>query len=508
MIVLVVLDGWGISPKKKGNAIACAHIPHMEYLTQNCSFTTLVPYGEAVGLPDRQMGNSEVGHLNLGAGRIVYQDYTRISKAIRDKTFFQNPALMAAMHNAREKKTVLHLLGLVSDGGVHSHITHLYALLKMAKRERVDKVFIHAILDGRDTPPQSAKTYVEQLEEFIKKRKVGKIATVAGRYYSMDRDKRWERTKKAYDAMVFLKGVEADSAVQAVEEAYGRSENDEFASPTIIVKKAVEPGDSLISFNFRPDRIRQITHAFLDKEFPYFERKLLPVFYVCMTEYEKTIDAPIAFPPHYSTNTLGEVISQKGVRQLRIAETEKYAHVTFFFNGGDEKRFPGEERILVQSPKVATYDLKPEMSAYEVTEKVTREIRSGKYKFVLLNYANPDMVGHTGVFEAAKKAVEVVDECVGKVVEAVAETKGTLIVTSDHGNAEMMVDKEGGAHTAHTTNPVPLIIVSDKKYLLRKGILADVAPTILDILGWEKPEEMSGKSLIQKDFKSNLQKTS
>jgi 2,3-bisphosphoglycerate-independent phosphoglycerate mutase len=497
MIVLVVLDGWGISTRKRGNAIALAHTPHMDYLTQNFSFTTLTPYGEAVGLPDNQMGNSEVGHLNMGAGRIVYQDYTRINKTLRDKTFFQNPVLLSALRNAREKASSLHLFGLVSDGGVHSHMSHLFALLRMAKKERVGSVFIHAILDGRDTPPRSAKSYLSQLEEFMGKRRVGMIATVSGRYYSMDRDRRWERTKKAYDAMVFHEGYAAKSAIQAVEDAYARGENDEFVSPTIVSGRVVESGDSVVCFNFRPDRVRQMTHAFLDREFPHFKRNPLDIFYVCMTEYEKDIEAPVAFPPCYLINTLGEVIAKQGLRQLRIAETEKYAHVTFFFNGGDERKFAGEDRILIPSPKVATYDLKPEMSAYEVTERVIKEIESGKYVFVLLNYANPDMVGHTGILEAARKAIETVDECMGRVHDAVSRVGGTLIITSDHGNAEMMVDEEGGTHTAHTTNRVPLIIVSERKYTLAKGKLGDIAPTILDILGWEKPQEMTGVSLIK-----------
>jgi 2,3-bisphosphoglycerate-independent phosphoglycerate mutase len=497
MIVLVVLDGWGISTKKKGNAIALANTPHMDYLTQNFSFTTLASYGEAVGLPDNQMGNSEVGHLNIGAGRIVYQDFTRINKAIRDKSFFQNSVFLSALRNTKEKTSSLHLFGLVSDGGVHSHMSHLFALLRMAKKEKVGSVFIHAILDGRDTPPRSAKLYLSQLEEFMGERKVGAIATVSGRYYSMDRDRRWERTKKAYDAMVFHDGYATKSATQAVEDAYARGENDEFVSPTIVSGKVVESGDSVVCFNFRPDRVRQMTHAFLDREFPYFKRNPLDIYYVCMTEYEKDIKAPIAFPPRYLMNTLGEVIAKHDMRQLRIAETEKYAHVTFFFNGGDERRFAGEDRILIPSPKVATYDLKPEMSAYEVTERVIREIESGKYGFVLLNYANPDMVGHTGILEAARKAIETVDECMGKVYEAVSRAGGTLIVTSDHGNAEMMVDGEGRIHTAHTTNRVPLIIVSERKYTLAKGKLGDISPSILDILGWEKPQEMTGISLIK-----------
>lgn len=505
--VLVVLDGWGLGQENKSNAIYLAQKPNYDYLIANYPSTTLQSSGEDVGLPEGQMGNSEVGHLNIGSGRIVYQELTRINKAVREGSIKSNPVLLETMEYAREQKKSLHLMGLLSDGGVHSHITHLEVLVKMAKELGLDRVYIHAFLDGRDVPPNSALDYIVPLEKKLEELQIGKIATVSGRYYAMDRDQRWERTALAYKAMVDGEGVKATMAGMAVEQSYDLRVSDEFVEPTVIVDKTgnpvgmVEPGDAVIFYNFRADRARQITRAFVDEDFNGFvrEKGYLNVRYVCMTQYDAEIQAPVAFPPQDLENTLGEVLSAAGKKQLRIAETEKYAHVTFFFNGGVEEANEGEDRILIPSPQVATYNLKPEMSAYQVTETVVEKILSKKYDFILINYANPDMVGHTGFMDAAVKAVEVVDECIGQVYNAVKEVGGSLIITADHGNAETMEDEQGKPQTAHSCNPVPLILVDDdlKTAELREGgSLRDIAPTVLALLGMEKPNEMTGSNLI------------
>jgi 2,3-bisphosphoglycerate-independent phosphoglycerate mutase len=504
-ILLVVLDGWGMNPRREGNAIALARTPNMDELWERYPHTVLQASGEAVGLPAGQMGNSEVGHLNLGAGRIVYQEFTRISKAIREGDFFQNLVLLEGIARARAGSGCLHLLGLISDGGVHSHLDHLVALLELAKGQKLERVFIHAFLDGRDTPPRSGRDYLRRLQGELDRIGVGKIATVMGRYYAMDRDNRWERVEKAYAAMVEGQGRLARDAVLAIEQAYAEGETDEFVLPTVITEGSgpvgpIGDGDGVICFNFRADRVREITRALALPNFSGFPRPHPPhlASYVCMTEYDETFDLPIAFPPQHLTRILAEEISRRSLLQLRIAETEKYAHVTFFFNGGVERVFPFEERCLIPSPKVATYDLQPEMSAFLVTEEVERRIAEGKYRFVLLNFANPDMVGHTGILEAAIQAVEAVDRCLGRVVSAAGERGGIVLVTADHGNAEQMVDYETGSpHTAHTTNPVPFLLIQDRSpFRLREGILADVAPTILQLWGWEQPPEMEGRSLL------------
>lgn len=506
-LVLMILDGWGINVRSEGNAVEKAKTPNFDRLIRHFPSTTLKASGLAVGLPEGQMGNSEVGHLNLGAGRIVYQDFTRISQDIKNGDFFENKVLKSGMLKVARPKNSLHLMGLLSDGGVHSHIDHLKALIKMAKDLGLKKVFVHAFLDGRDVPPANAAIYFNQLEDYMQDVGIGQIATVSGRYYAMDRDKRWERTEKAYNALVFGEGLKAKTPLEALEKSYAGGNTDEFVIPTVIVDESetpistVQPGDSIIFFNFRPDRARQLSYAFCDDDFKAFPRKRgrIPVNYVCMTQYDAEIkNAQIAYQPQALDNIFAEVISKAGLRQLRIAETEKYAHVTFFFNGGEEKAYPGEDRILIPSPKVATYDLKPEMSAYEVTQEVIKQIERDEYDVIIMNYANPDMVGHTGVFGAAKKAVETVDGCTGKVQKAVAEKEGTLIITADHGNAEKMTDYETGQpHTAHTDDEVPFILISDRNYRLRPGKLADVAPTMLQILGIEKPEQMTGQSLIE-----------
>jgi 2,3-bisphosphoglycerate-independent phosphoglycerate mutase len=507
-LALIILDGWGITEKSEGNAIAAADTPNYDRLLANYPHSALGASGEGVGLPDGQMGNSEVGHLNIGAGRIVYQELTRISKAISEKTFFENEVLLAAMAHARSNGAALHLAGLLSDGGVHSHNTHLYALLEMAKEQGVDKVYVHALLDGRDVPPANAREYIEDLEKRFIEIGVGVIATVMGRYYAMDRDKRWDRVERAYNAMVFGEGLKATLASGAVAQSYEKGETDEFVQPTVIIDKSgapvatVKDGDAMIFYNFRPDRAREITRAFVDDDFDGFTRKpgFPKIHYVCMTQYDKTIEAPVAFKPQVLTNTLGEVLSKNGLQQLRIAETEKYAHVTFFFNGGVEPPNPGEDRQLIPSPRVATYDLKPEMSAYEVTDAVLEEINRHKYDVIILNYANPDMVGHTGVMEAAVKAVAVIDECLGRVVDAVLAKDGRVLVTADHGNAEQMVDPDDGQpYTAHTTNPVPLIYIdkANQTASLEAGRLEDIAPTMLMLLGIDQPAEMTGRNLIR-----------
>ena len=498
-LVLMILDGFGIAPAE-GNAIAAAKHPNMDKIFAENPHTQIGASGMDVGLPDGQMGNSEVGHTNIGAGRIVYQELTRITKSAQDGDMDKNEALLKAMNNAKDNGKALHFMGLLSDGGVHSHNTHLYALLEMAKRVGVEKVFVHCFMDGRDVPPSSGKDYVKELMDKLEEIGVGKIATVMGRYYAMDRDNRWERVEKAYAAMVYGEGEQAECPLCAMQNSYDKEVTDEFVVPTVV--KGAEPiseGDSVIFYNFRPDRAREITRTLVDPDFTGFERKkgFFPLTYVCMTQYDATMpNVDVAYKPESLTNTFGEYISNKGLTQLRIAETEKYAHVTFFFNGGVEKQYPGEDRILVKSPAVATYDLQPEMSAYEVTDKMVEAVKSGKYDALILNYANCDMVGHTGVFEAAVKAVEAVDTCVGRVVKAVKEMGGCVLLTADHGNADKMVDEDGEPFTAHTTNPVPFCVINHPCQLREGGRLADIAPTMLKILNLEQPAEMTGESII------------
>lgn len=504
--VLMILDGYGLNDKTEANAVAEANTPVMDGLMKDYPFVKGYASGLSVGLPDGQMGNSEVGHLNMGAGRIVYQDLTKITKMIQDGDFFENSELLKACKNAKDNNSALHLYGLLSDGGVHSHISHLYGLLELAKKEGLDKVYVHCFLDGRDTPPASGKGYVEELEEKMKEIGVGKVASVMGRYYVMDRDNRWDRVELAYKAMVKGEGLAADSAVEAVANSYADDKTDEFVLPTLVMENGapvatIKDGDSIIFFNFRPDRAREITRCFCAEDFDGFDRgDRVKTTYVCFTEYDVTIpNKSIAFPKTEITNTLGEFLAAKGLKQARIAETEKYAHVTFFFNGGVEEPNEGEERILVKSPKVATYDLQPEMSAFTVCDKLCEAIRSDKYDVIIINFANPDMVGHTGVEAAAIKAVEAVDACVGKAVEAIKEVDGQMFICADHGNAEQLLDYETKApFTAHTTNPVPFILVNaDPKYKLREdGVLADIAPTLIELMGLEKPQEMTGTSLL------------
>ena len=505
LTMLMILDGFGKNPNKEGNAIELANTPNIDELMKKNPTTTIYTSGLAVGLPEGQMGNSEVGHTNIGAGRIVYQELTRITKSIEDGDFFSNQELVAAIENCQKNNSKLHIMGLLSDGGVHSHMRHLFAVLELAKRKGFEDVYVHCFLDGRDTPPASAEGYILKLEEKMKEKGVGKIATIAGRFYAMDRDKRWQRVQKAYDAMVKGEGVKSTSAEMAIEASYQKEVFDEFVEPTVIYSgdkpiAKIENNDSVIFFNFRPDRAREITRTLVDKDFSDFETEKLNLYFVCFTQYDETMpNVHIAFKPTVLKNTFGEYISNNGLTQLRIAETEKYAHVTFFFNGGNEKQYPGEDRILIPSPKVETYDMKPEMSAYEVTEKVLEQIENEKYNAIILNFANPDMVGHTGSLDAAIKAVEAIDECVGKIVKAVEKVNGVLLITADHGNAEQMIDyKTGEPHTAHTTNPVPLILVGMEDVKLKEGKLADLAPTMLDIMGLAKPEEMTGESLIEK----------
>lgn len=508
-VVLMILDGYGLNSKTEGNAVAQAKTPVMDKLMKEYPFVKGNASGMAVGLPDGQMGNSEVGHLNMGAGRIVYQELTRITKEIQDGTFFENPALLDAVNNCKKNNSALHLFGLLSDGGVHSHITHLYGLLELAKRNGLEKVYVHCFLDGRDTPPASGKGYAEDLEAEMKKIGVGEIASVMGRYYAMDRDNNYDRVKLAYDALTKGEGLKAVSGPVGIQESYDRDETDEFVKPTVVEKDGkpvatIKDGDSVVFFNFRPDRAREITRAFCDDEFKGFDReKRLALTYVCFSDYDPTIpNKEVAFHKIAVTNTFGEWLAAGGMTQARIAETEKYAHVTFFFNGGVEEPNKGEDRVLVNSPKdVATYDLKPEMSAYQVCDKLTEAIRSDKYDVIIINFANPDMVGHTGVEAAAIKAVEAVDECVGKAVEAIKEVDGVLFICADHGNAEQLVDYETGApFTAHTTNQVPFILVNyDEAYTLKEGgCLADIIPTLIEIMGKEQPAEMTGKSLLIK----------
>ena len=505
-VMLMILDGFGINENTDGNAVKQANTPNIDKLMKKYPTTEMYTSGLKVGLPEGQMGNSEVGHTNIGAGRIIYQELTKITKSIEDGDFFTIPEFTEAIENCKKYNSKLHILGLVSDGGVHSHIRHLYGLLEMAKRRDFENVYVHCFLDGRDTPPASGDGYIMQLEEKMKEKGIGKIASISGRYYAMDRDKRWERIKKCYDVLVKGEGNKATSATIAIENSYQKEVFDEFVEPTVICNgetpiATIKEHDSIIFFNFRPDRARQITRTLVDKDFKEFETEKMDTYFVCFTNYDETMpNVKIAFKKEPIVNTFGEVVSKNGLTQLRIAETEKYAHVTFFFNGGEEKQYPGEDRILVPSPKVATYDLQPEMSAYEVTKNVVNAINSEKYNAIILNYANPDMVGHTGSLQAAIKAVEAVDECVGKVVEAMLAHDGTILITADHGNCEQMIDyTTGEPHTAHTTSPVPLILVSNNENLkVQSGKLADLAPTLLEILGIDKPEEMTGESIIVK----------
>ena len=498
---LIIMDGFGISASQAAgdNAIAAANTPNLDKLFGENPCCRLSASGLDVGLPDGQMGNSEVGHTNIGAGRVVFQDLPRITLDIAEGGFFRNPAYVSAMDACKEKGTALHLYGLLSDGGVHSHIEHLFAMLRMAKERGLTKVFVHCFLDGRDVPPSSGKSFVERLQAKMAELAVGQIATVMGRFYAMDRDNRWERVERAYAAMVYGEGpFEADPAA-AVQKSYDAGVTDEFVEPMVCAEgAAISEGDSIIFFNYRPDRAREITRTLVDPDFTGFERKkgFFPVQYVCTTEYDATMpNVSVAYPREKLSNIFGEYISQKGLTQLRIAETEKYAHVTFFFNGGVEQTFPGEDRCLIPSPKVATYDLQPEMSAAEVTAEAVSRIESGKYDVVILNFANCDMVGHTGVYQAAIKAAEAVDAGVGKVVEATLKMGGVAIITADHGNAEHMVEQDGSPFTAHTTNLVPCCLVG-RPVTLRDGRLADLAPTMLDLMGLEQPAEMTGETLI------------
>ena len=502
-VILMILDGFGVGleAEKRGDAIKAAKKPNIDKLFAENPVTKIGASGLDVGLPDGQMGNSEVGHTNIGAGRIVYQELTRITKSIEDGEFFENEALLKAVDNAAQEGKALHIMGLLSNGGVHSHNTHMYAIVELAKKKGVKNVYVHAFLDGRDVPPTSGKDFVEECANKLKEIGLGKIATVMGRYYAMDRDNRWDRVEKAYSAMVYGEGNKACCPVKAVEDSYANDVTDEFVVPTVCEENAtVKPGDSIVFFNFRPDRAREITRTFVDPEFKGFERKngFFPLTYVCMTQYDASMpNVEVAFKPQSLKNTIGEYISNKGMTQLRIAETEKYAHVTFFFNGGVEQPYEGEDRILVKSPAVATYDLQPEMSAYEVTDKLVAAIKTGKYDMIILNYANCDMVGHTGVFEAAVKAVEAVDECVGKVVTAIREMDGVALITADHGNADKMIDTDGSPFTAHTTNLVPFCVVGYPCELREGGRLADIAPTMLKIMGLPQPAEMTGESIIK-----------
>ncbi|WP_293958859.1 2,3-bisphosphoglycerate-independent phosphoglycerate mutase [uncultured Fusobacterium sp.] len=501
-LMLMILDGWGINknPEQK-NAITAANPENFYRLQKEYPHSELEASGEAVGLPDGQMGNSEVGHLNIGSGRVIYQPLVEISKDIREGTFFENPVLKEAFEYAQKEGKPVHFGGLLSTGGVHSHIDHLFGLLMMAKKYGV-KAYIHAFLDGRDTPPESALDFIKTVEAKAAEIGAGEIATLSGRYYAMDRDKNWDRVQKAYDAMVYGKGNTAASAVEAIEKSYAEKVTDEFVIPTIVkAEGTIKKGDVFINFNFRPDRAREITRALNDKEFTGFEREYLGLKYYCMRQYDATIDAPVVYGEKDINNTFGEVISRAGLKQLRTAETEKYAHVTFFFNGGKEAQYEGEDRKLVASPKVATYDLQPEMSACGVTEGLMEALNSDTYDVIIINYANPDMVGHTGVFDAAVSAVKKIDLCLGKVAEKVLELDGTLLVTADHGNVELMEDPVTKIpFTAHTTNKVPFIMISNKykNYKLEDGKLSDIAPTMLEILGLDKPEDMNGHSLLVK----------
>ncbi|MFA9559551.1 2,3-bisphosphoglycerate-independent phosphoglycerate mutase [Evansella sp. AB-rgal1] len=505
---LIILDGFALRDVTQGNAVAHAKKPNFDRYWNEFPHATLTASGEAVGLPDGQMGNSEVGHLNIGAGRIVYQSLTRVNLAIREGDFFKNETFLNAMKHVKEKGTNLHLYGLLSDGGIHSHIQHMFALLELAKSEGIEKVFIHGFLDGRDVGPTSAEAFIRQTEEKLQELGVGQIATIQGRYYAMDRDKRWDRVEKSYRSMVYGEGLKYTSPVEALEDSYKNDIHDEFVLPTVITeadgetpRATIQDEDAVIFFNFRPDRAIQMSQVFTNKEFVGFDRgEAFPknLHYVCLTHFSETVEGYVAFEPANLDNTMGEVVSNAGLKQLRIAETEKYPHVTFFFSGGREEPFPGEERVLIDSPKVATYDLQPEMSAYEVTDALLAEINKDVHDVIVLNFANPDMVGHSGKLEPTVKAIEVVDECLGKIVDLILEKGGNAIITADHGNADMIANEDGSPMTAHTTNPVP-VIVTDKSIEIRTdGILGDLAPTMLEISGVEQPAEMTGKSLIKK----------
>ncbi len=500
-IALIIMDGYGINQNTEGNAIFEAKKPNLDKYFKECPNTVIQASGLDVGLPDGQMGNSEVGHTNIGAGRIVYQMLVKITKDIEDGTILKNEALLGAMNAAKESKKALHLMGLLSPGGVHSHNTHLYGLLDMAKKVGVEKVYVHTFLDGRDVPPSSAAEYMAELEEKIKEIGIGSIATISGRFYAMDRDNAWDRVEKAYAALVYGEGVQETDAVEAVKNSYANGVTDEFMLPTVVDKKGmVQDGDSVIFFNFRPDRARQLTRSFVDPEFKGFERRNdMKVKFVCMAQYDAEMpNVTVAYPPEELKMTFGEYVSKMNLTQLRIAETQKYAHVTFFFNGGEEKQFEGEDRILIKSPDVATFDMKPEMSAYEVCDAVVEAINADKYDVIILNYANCDMVGHTGIIPAAVEAVEAVDKCVGKMVDAILQKGGVACITAGHGNADQMIDPvTGGPFTAHTTNPVPFIVVGEDCELREGGRLADIAPTMLKLLGLPQPEEMTGESLIK-----------
>ncbi|SEN70005.1 2,3-bisphosphoglycerate-independent phosphoglycerate mutase [Lihuaxuella thermophila] len=505
-VLLCILDGFALREERYGNAVAQANKPNFDRFWNEYPHTTLKASGNAVGLPEGQMGNSEVGHLNIGAGRVVYQDLTRVTKSIEEGEFFENETFLNAIRHVREHNSQLHLYGLVSDGGVHSHIRHLFALLELAAKAKLDKVRVHAFLDGRDVAPDSAVRYIQELQDKMRELGVGKLATIQGRYYAMDRDKRWERTEKSYRAMVYGEGPKYTDPVQAIQESYEKSVYDEFVMPTVMVDENEQPvgliqdNDAIIFFNFRPDRAIQISLAFTNEDFRGFDRgpkRPENLYYVCLTHFSETVNGYVAYKPTNLDNTYGEVIAQHNLKQLRIAETEKYPHVTFFFSGGREEPFPGEERILIHSPKVATYDLKPEMSAYEVTEALLKEIEAEKHDTIILNFANPDMVGHSGKLEPTIRAVEAVDECLGKVVDLVLAKGGVAVITADHGNADMVMDEEGRPHTAHTTFPVPCIVTDKSVELRDDGILADLAPTLLHLMQLPQPKEMTGKSLIK-----------
>ncbi|MBO5383171.1 MAG: 2,3-bisphosphoglycerate-independent phosphoglycerate mutase [Ruminococcus sp.] len=497
-VALIIMDGFGYNAEDYGNAITAANTPNIDKYMKGPN-TIIGASGLDVGLPDGQMGNSEVGHTNIGAGRIVYQMLVKISKSIKDGDFFKNKALVAAMENCKKNGSALHLMGLLSPGGVHSHTEHLYGLLEMAKRNGLEKVYVHAFLDGRDVPPSSAAEFMEEAVAEINKIGVGSVATIAGRFYAMDRDNAWDRVEKAYKALVFGEGVKESDPVQAIKNSYANEVTDEFMLPTVVDENGkISENDSVVFFNFRPDRARQITRAFVDTEFTGFERAYFPIHFVCMAQYDAAMpNVSVAFPPEALTMTLGEYLAKLGKTQLRIAETQKYAHVTFFFNGGEEKQFDGEDRILIKSPDVETFDMKPEMSAFEVTDAVVDAIEADKYDVIILNYANCDMVGHTGIFDAAKTAVEAVDTCVGRMVDAIMAKGGVALITADHGNADKMYEPDGSAFTAHTTNPVPFIVVGEDCELREGGVLADIAPTILKLLDVPQPAEMTGKSLIK-----------
>ena len=500
---LIVLDGWGLNPRPDGNAVAMARTPVMDALMRDCPHATLVTWGESVGLPPGQMGNSEVGHLNLGAGRIVYQDLTKIDRAIEDGSLARNPVLRDALSRTKKRNKALHFVGLHSPGGVHSHLRHLHALLRIAAEAGIERIRVHAISDGRDVPPRSQRADLEATEAVFREIGRGRFSILSGRYFAMDRDKRWDRTERAYRALVAGEGLKAKSAFEALDRAYARGESDEFIQPTVVETPgedaSIARGDTVITFNFRPDRMRQLVRALADPDFDAFPRPRWPLDpdLVCMTSYEETFPYPVLFEDAPLRDTIGEVVSREGIRQARMAETEKYAHVTYFFNGSEEVPFPGEDRVLVPSPKVATYDLKPEMSAGELTEEAVRRLAEPTYGFFVLNYANADMVGHTGVIEAAVKAAETVDRCLGRLIEVVRRRSGTVLVTADHGNADQMIDyATGGPHTAHTMHPVPLVVVGPGRHAIRNGILADVAPTLLSLMGIPAPKEMTGKSLV------------